>query len=195
MNVDLSRAFETGVFYFPLNVSAGLEYRVEEFEVEAGHEYAWYISEEGASQGFTPGSNGFVGFLPEIEGVKDQGSYAAYLDLEADVVEDVLLGAALENFEGVVGDSLNGKLAARWQMMNNVALRSSISTGFRAPTVGQADIFNVTTQINDQTGKLENVGTVPVAELAGTVTCRTFAPLWAPPTSRGLGIFMARLRY
>ena len=46
-----------------------------------------------------------------------------------------------------VGDTLNGKVAARWQFLTNWAVRGSVGSGFRAPTVGQANVRNVTTSL------------------------------------------------
>ena len=150
LNVDFSRPFETSMFHSPLNFAAGLEYRVEEFEIEAGEEYAWWADDRQsgiAAQGFGVGSNGFPAFPPSIAGVTDRGSYAAYLDLEADVVENWLAGFALryENYDDF-GDTLNFKLASRVQIMDNFALRGSISTGFRVPSIGQTSVRNVTTE-------------------------------------------------
>ena len=74
-------------------------------------------------------------------GTFNRGSYAGYLDLEAEVLKDVLLGLAgrYEDFERV-GDTLNGKASVRWQALDadlvRAALRGSVSSGFRAPTVG-----------------------------------------------------------
>ena len=123
-----------------------MEYREEEFEIEAGDENSWFIDPT-LPEGFGVGSNGFAGFPPRIAGKFNQGSYAGYLDMEADVVKDVLVGVAgrYENYE-TFGDTLNGKVVARWQATDSVALRSSFSTGFRAPTVGQANVHNVTTE-------------------------------------------------
>ncbi len=168
LNVDVSRPFETGMFHSPLNFAAGLEYRVEEFEIESGGEYAWWRDDrEGgiAEQGFGVGSNGFPAFPPSIAGVTDRGSYAAYLDLEADIVEDWLAGFALryENYDDF-GDTLNFKLASRVQMGDNLALRGSVSTGFRVPTIGQASIRNVTTAFVD--GRLGDQATIPASEAA-----------------------------
>ena len=86
---------------------------------------------------FGIGSDGFPGFRPEYAGQTAQGSYAAYLDLEMNVIEEVLVGVAAryedhENF----GDTSNGKLAARWQWTDSLALRGSLSTGFRVPDSG-----------------------------------------------------------
>ena len=156
LNVDVSRPFETSMFHSPLNFAAGLEYRVEEFEIEAGEEYAHWADRRQngiAAQGFGVGSNGFPAFPPRIAGVTDRGSYAAYLDLEADIVEDWLAGFALryENYDDF-GDTLNFKLASRVQMGDNIALRGSVSTGFRVPTIGQTSVRNVTTEFGSLPG-------------------------------------------
>ena len=147
VNLDISKALETNVFASPLNLALGLEYRQEEFEVEAGERNSWVINDNLAAQGFGIGSNGFPGFSPKSAGKNNRDSYAAYLDLETDVVKDVLVGVAarFEEYE-TFGDTLNGKVNARWQATSNVALRGSLSTGFRAPTVGQANVRNVTTE-------------------------------------------------
>ena len=66
----------------------------------------------------------------------------------------------MRDFE-TFGDTLNGKFNTRWQATSMMALRGSVSTGFRAPTVGQANIQNVTTAFVD--GRLANVGTYPTS--------------------------------
>ncbi|MXZ39821.1 MAG: TonB-dependent receptor, partial [Holophagales bacterium] len=47
------------------------------------------------------------------------------------------------------------------QVSDAVALRAAVSTGFRAPTPGQQNAFNVTTAFDPETGGLSNSGTVP----------------------------------
>ena len=165
INLDLSRSLQTAMLPSPLNVGVGLEYRVEQFEVTAGGENSWYIDDSLgglASQGFGVGSNGFTGFSPDIAGKFNRGSYAAYVDLETNLNKDLLVGVAgrYEDFE-TFGDTLNGKFNTRWQATRMMALRGSISTGFRAPTVGQANIQNITTAFVE--GKLANVGTYPAS--------------------------------
>ena len=104
---------------------------------------------------------GFPAFGPIRRARSNRGSYAGYIDLEADVVEDVLVGVAgrYEDYE-VFGDTLNGKVAARWQATDSFAFRGSVSTGFRAPTVGQSNVRNVSTNLNDK-GELADVATLP----------------------------------
>ena len=172
-NLDLSRSLQTAMLPSPLNVGLGLEYRVEQFEVTAGGRNSWWSDESPgglAAQRFGIGSNGFTGFHPDIAGTNNRGSYAGYIDLETNLNKDLLVGVAgrYEKFE-TFGDTLNGKFNTRWQATRSMALRGSVSTGFRAPTVGQANIENVTTAFVD--GRLQNVGTYPVsnpaAQLAG----------------------------
>ncbi len=162
-NFDISRPFDLGLFYSPLNFAFGLEYREEEFEVEAGGENSWYVDDgpDGlASQGFGIGSNGFPGFRPDIAGSFGRDSYAGYIDLEAELIENVTLGLAgrYEDFEKV-GDTVNGKASARWQFLPDWAVRGSVSSGFRAPTVGQANVRNVTTAFD--AGRLADRATLP----------------------------------
>ena len=118
------------------------------------------------NRGFGVGSNGFVGFQPSTAGVANRGSYAGYIDLETNVTKDLLVGAAgrYEDFE-TFGDTLNGKLNARWQATSAAALRGSISTGFRVPTVGQTNLRQVTTQAT-AAGNLEDIATLPAGVLA-----------------------------
>ena len=164
INLDLSRVLQTTMLPSPLNLGLGLEYRVEQFEVTAGGESAWFVDRSPGGleeQGFGVGSNGFVGFDPSIAEKNNRGSYAGYVDLETNVSKNLLVGLAgrYEKFE-TFGDTLNGKFNTRWQATSIMALRGSVSTGFRAPTVGQANITNITTAFVD--GSLSNVLTLPV---------------------------------
>ena len=61
-----------------------------------------------------------------------------YADAEFDLSEKFLLSAAarFENFSDF-GSTLNGKLAARLKASDNVNIRGSLSTGFRAPSLAQ----------------------------------------------------------
>ena len=150
LNLDVSRPFDVDFLDSPLSFSAGLEYRVEEFEIVAGEEYAWWVDgRDGgiAAQGFGVGSNGFPAFPPSIAGAENRGSYAAYIDLETDLSEDTLISGAIryenyEDFEAILG----GKLSYRWELSDHVALRGSANTGFRVPSIGQASVRNVTTE-------------------------------------------------
>ncbi len=150
-NLDISRPFDVGLFYSALNFAFGLEYREEEFEIKSGGENSWYVdnSPSGlAAQGFGIGSNGFQGFGPDIAGTFNRGSYAGYLDLEAEVIKNLTIGLAgrHEAYEGIA-DTVDGKVSARWQLLEAIAVRGSVSSGFRAPTVGQANYRKTSTAL------------------------------------------------
>ena len=180
VNLDFSRSLQTTMLPSPLNIGLGLEYRVEEFEISAGDANSTFIDKAYnlGAQGFSIGSNGFVGFQPQIAQTANRGSYAAYVDLETNVSKDLLVGVAgrYEEFE-TFGDTLNGKLNARWQATSMMALRGAISTGFRAPTVGQANLMQVTTQATTD-GDLEDLFTFPpgVLAAAGMESAKPLSP-------------------
>ncbi len=169
-NFDISRPFDVGLFYSRLNLAFGLEYREEEFAANAGEPNSWKIEESLARQGFGIGSNGFPGLSPEHAGTFNRGSYAGYLDLEAEVIENLTIGLAgrYEDYERV-GSTLNGKVSTRWQFLTDWAVRGSVGSGFRAPTVGQANIRNVTTTFIN--GRLADEATLsptdPIAQQKG----------------------------
>ena len=145
-NFDLVRAVEVGLDE-PLNVATGLEFREESFEIISGEEASWKAGDY-ADQGFNIGSHGFKGFGPEAQGRNDRRNWAAYLDLEAYLTEDFMVGTALrwEDFN-TFGSTTNYKLTAQYSMTDEISLRASTSTGFRAPTVGQANVVNTATSL------------------------------------------------
>jgi iron complex outermembrane receptor protein len=117
-----------------------------------------------ANQGFSSSSNGFGGF-PNSTSAK-QDNTAVYIDAEADVTERLTLQAAVRREEFSNFDSTtNYKLAGLVHVTDAFRLRAAISTGFHAPTGGQASITNVTTQIVN--GKLEDQGTLPLFSAPG----------------------------
>jgi len=148
VNLDLVRTVEVGL-YEPINIASGLEWREESFEIVAGEESSWQAGNY-ADQGFSIGSHGFKGFGPESAGTNTRRNIAAYVDLEGYLTEDFLLGVALryEDFSSF-GSTTNYKLTAQYQLNDEFSLRASHSTGFRAPTVGQANVVNTSTQIID----------------------------------------------
>ena len=158
LNADLVKSVDVGLSE-PINVATGFEWRQESFEIVSGEQASW---QQGplATQGFSVGSHGFAGFSPEAQGLDKRQSIAAYLDVEAYVTEDLLLGAALryEDFSSF-GDTTNYKLTAQYRLTDELSVRASHSTGFRAPTVGQANVVN--TQTSLVSGELVQSATFP----------------------------------
>ena len=158
-NADFSYPVAVSAFASPLNVAFGAEWRREEFEVESGDPASYAIGPY-ATQGFSSGSNGYSGFGPQSEGTFERKNIAFYTDLEADVTDKLVLGAAVrwEDFDDF-GTTTNWKLSARFDATDSLAFRGTVSTGFRAPTPGQSNIIRTITQIVN--GQLSETGVLP----------------------------------
>jgi iron complex outermembrane receptor protein len=94
------------------------------------------------------GSNGFPGYSPAFSDKYDRDSYAVYGDLSADVTDQLFLQAAVryEDYSDF-GNEFVYKVAGRYRMNDQLALRGSYGTGFRAPTPGQQGTTNVSTRL------------------------------------------------
>jgi iron complex outermembrane receptor protein len=146
-NADISKGYDFGLAY-DVNVAAGLEWHEETFEVIAGDE-ASFIAGPLTQQGFGIGSNGFPGFKPSAAGEFTRRNYAAYVDVETPFTEEFLMGWALryDDYDSF-GSTTNYKVSAQYQATDDLSFRGSMSTGFRAPTVGQANVSNVQTNLS-----------------------------------------------
>ena len=169
-----------------LNVAFGGEHRLETYEIVAGEEasYAQYtdagevitLSTQNPSEDFfgrprPGGAQVFPGFSPNNEINRNRSSVAGYLDVELDATEEWLLSFA-SRFEDYsdFGSTINFKFATRYKLTDNLNLRGSANTGFRAPSLHQLN-FNSTATIFDQNGDPQEVGTFSndsrAAELLG----------------------------
>ena len=167
INLDLTYPLHDGVF-----LASGLEYRTETFEIVQGQTESWEIGSL-ASQGFSSGSNGFPGFSDIAEGNWTRSNFAGYLESELRPVDFWTMNAAVrgEYFDDF-GSTINYKIATNYGITGtlkallsidpivDVRARGSYSTGFRAPTPGQQNAFNVTTEFGEN-NTLVNKGTIP----------------------------------
>ncbi|MEM1182814.1 MAG: TonB-dependent receptor, partial [Acidobacteriota bacterium] len=165
LNFDMSYAITEMA-----NIAFGVEWRDEEFEIGLGQLESYQIGPL-AAQGFSAASNGFPGFSPIAAGSWSRSNWAFYGDLELDG-DNWNVGAAVrfEDFEDF-GTTMNSKLSGRYAVNEDFSLRASLSSGFRAPTPGQSNAFNVSTEFDLSLGDLVNNGTIPatsrVAQLRG----------------------------
>ena len=167
LNLDVSHSVNDR-----LNLAAGAEWRDEQYETRLGQRESWEVGPY-AAQGFSAGSNGFSGYSPQAAGKWNRSNIAFYGDVELSGAEDrwtVGTAARLENFEDF-GTTVNGKLSGRYRLAEPFSLRASLSSGFRAPTPGQQNGFNLSTIFDPTIGDLVERGTVPsifpVARLRG----------------------------
>lgn len=177
-NADFGYAIPMNGLASDLSVAFGGEYRREQFDLIAGGPNSFALGPL-ADQGFSSSSNGFGGFPNSSS--NSQNSKAAYIDLEADVNDQLTLQGALRYEDySTFGDTLNYKIAGLYRINDNVSARATYSTGFHAPTGGQANITNVTTQ--NVNGVLVDQGTLPLNTAAGELAANFIASTGDRPT-------------
>ncbi|MGB3779451.1 MAG: TonB-dependent receptor [Tunicatimonas sp.] len=170
-NVDFSRYFEDAMA--GINVAFGGEYRVENYEINAGEEGSYrnygvvnlvdttadgtpFVNEQSSTNIFynrPGGSQVFPGFQPANELQQSRSTVAAYADVEFNFTENLFVDAAIR-FEDYTdfGSTFNWKLAGRLAATDNFALRAAVSTGFRAPSLPQRYFNNTSTIFTLQNG-------------------------------------------
>ena len=169
LNLDFNKLIQT-IFDDPVSIAVGFEWRKETYFQKAGDE-ASYIAGPfalepplGLNQGFSIGSNGFPGYQPQSAGHWSRSNWAVYADLEFYVIEAWQFGVAtrVEHFSDF-GSTFDGKLSTRYKLNDVFALRGSVNTGFKAPTIGQSNVINVTTAYG--INGLEDQATLPPTDL------------------------------
>ena len=150
-NLDVAYPFsEVG------HLAVGAELRLDNYQIAAGEELSYkdYDGPGGASGGIQV----FPGFQPANEVDETRNAVGAYADLELNLTESLLVSPAVrvENYSDF-GATANGKIAARLELFEELALRSSVSTGFRAPSMQQLYFNNVSTQFNIDPVTGENI--------------------------------------
>jgi iron complex outermembrane receptor protein len=187
-NLDFSKEFPIGLAG-PLTVAAGLEYRREDFKIRPGDEQSWAAgpffrasfattaancaAQQGVFNAGTGicsfpgrqalvGAQGFPGFPTSSATDVNRDSWSAYVELDVDVHDNftATLAGRYEHYSDF-GDTVNGKAALRWEPVEGLALRGSISSGFRAPSLHQQ--FFTTTSTNFIAGFPVDISTVPVS--------------------------------
>jgi len=141
--LDIKRDFEN------FKLAGGAEYRHENYTIEAGD----------ISSYTRTGSEGFAGYDPMNEVDEDRDSYALYLDGIYNITEKLMLEMAVryEDYSDF-DDSTTGKLALSYKLIPQLMFRSSISSGFRAPSLAQSQ-YSQTSSYVDTSGVLSAQGT------------------------------------
>ena len=166
-NLDVVRPLGAWGGLRSLSFVAGGEFRREEYRIEAGEEASWQLGNGGSRPGIDfdttstgrpkdPGAQVFPGFQPSNQVDRTRNSLSVYGGFESQVSERLLLdlGGRVEQYSDF-GRTVNGKVATRFQAVPALALRAAASTGFRAPSLGQAWFNNVSNQfVIDASGNL-----------------------------------------
>jgi iron complex outermembrane recepter protein len=182
-NFDVSYPWTVAGLASPISLAAGLEMRDENYLQLLGDQPS-YAAGPYASQPLyacaagvcTPArdakgaqivatqstaSNGYGGISSSVDA--SEVSYAGYLDVEADVIPNLTLGVAgrFEHYASF-GSTTLGKFQARFKATDWLALRSTVSTGFHAPTPGQSNVETLSTTFLPGTTTQVQIGTYPV---------------------------------
>lgn len=149
-NLDFAKTIDD------LSLSFGGEFRRENFKVRAGEE-ASYID---------GGVQSFPGLQPSNALEEDRSNVGFYVGADYDISKSTLIGAAAryENYSDF-GSNFSWKVNARQLLAgDNLAIRASYSTGFRAPSLHQIYLSNIQTLFVDnniaQQGTFNNVSEV-----------------------------------
>ena len=179
VNVDFTRFIDVDGLASPISVAFGAEYRRDNYEIQSGDVEAYTnrpsLDENGnpifddngnpvypTSRLFAQGS---LFFSKSSEVNEGRNSKAIYAEVDVDLTDDwnVVLAARYENYSDF-GNTTNGKLATRYSISDDFALRGSFSTGFRAPSLQQQ--FYTSTNTNFVNGEALEVGTVAATSKA-----------------------------
>ncbi|MFU8926577.1 TonB-dependent receptor plug domain-containing protein [Acinetobacter puyangensis] len=170
---DYSRDFAVGNLASPLTVSAGVAYRWEEYQQIAGDPVAYtrgpYYNPSQVSGVGVPGI--YAGITDQDEHSIERNVIGAYLDFEADITEKLNAGLALraEDYSDF-GSTYNGKLSLKYDILPQLTIRSTASTGYRAPSLVQlgytAFSVQTTTFADGSIGDVQQRTVLPGSEAA-----------------------------
>ncbi len=121
-------------------VAVGAEYRREKFSQAANIDYATKVISS-------------TGFDPATLNVGSRNVYAGYAELNVPIIKmlDVTAAVRYDNYSDV-GSTTNPKVSFRLQPTQQILVRGSYSTGFRAPSlyeINSAQSYTNTSQFDD----------------------------------------------
>lgn len=126
-NIDISKALSD-----KLNIALGSEFRQESFTIIAG---------DTASYG-SGGADSFPGYGENLAITATRYNIGGYADVSFDITKQFLINATarVEKYSDF-GNAFVWKASSRYKMLDDkLTLRSSISTGFRAPSLQQINL-------------------------------------------------------
>ncbi len=124
---ELNRDYAVG-WASPLTVAGGLEYRRDTYAIGAGD----------AASRYKEGSQSYPGFSLTDAGSHARHNQSVYIDVAGSPVANfkVDLAARYERYSDF-GSARVGKITGRYDFSPEVALRGTVSNGFRAPTMAE----------------------------------------------------------
>jgi iron complex outermembrane receptor protein len=153
LNLDLVKKF--GV----LNLAGGAEIRHENYQISRGEEASYVLG----TASTIAGAQGFPGFMPQNEVNAPRSNRALYTDARYDLSPALSIEGAVryENYSDF-GSNLDKKAALAYRPHEDVLVRASASTGFRAPSLSQAYYTSTVSTLSSTDATFRQAGTFAV---------------------------------
>lgn len=147
-SLDLVHPIEIGLAA-PLNIAGGLEWRRERYQLAAGEVASYYVG-TGTLGG---GIQSFFGYSPANASISTRENFSQYLDISTKPVDALSVSAAVRHEHYTdFGDTTVFKVNARWDINDAIAIRGNMSTGFRAPTLGEGGYSGINVSVASLSG-------------------------------------------
>jgi iron complex outermembrane receptor protein len=154
-SMEVNREFAVG-WSSPLSVAGGLEYRRDTYAIGAGD----------AASRYKEGSQSYPGFSLTDAGSHSRNNKSVYIDVAGSPVANLKLDVAAryENYSDF-GSARVGKITGRYDFSPALALRGTVSNGFRAPTM--AEQYYSATNVSPTQASVQLAPNSPAAALIG----------------------------
>ncbi len=125
-DLDLRRSLYPDFWSSPITLASGIEHRFETYGTGVGSPASYLYG----------GSQAQAGLLPSDAGPHSRVVYSAYGDIATHLTRDWQFDVAgrFEHYTDF-GDTYNGKVSTRYDVSPTVALRGTLSSGTRAPSL------------------------------------------------------------
>ena len=174
-NLDLTKQVPTGFFAKPLFVAGGVEYRWDQLIIKRGDPSSYvdggYLATSGPDKGVVnqAGAQGVSGFGPLSAGSYSRNNVSLYVNGEQSLTDhwDFSVAGRFEHYSDF-GDAETYKVSTRYEPFHGFALRGTVSSGFKAPSLQQEHYASAST-----------IG----VKLAGATTTSLYPVQLLPPNS------------
>lgn len=151
--LGLSRSVAVPLLPNPVSVATGVEYQHQTYEERAGEAASYYGTGVEGFSGFKPGDSG--SFRRDLAGL--------YLDLETNLTAKWRASLAVRHDRySDFGGATTGAASTRYDFTPQVAVRGSVSTGFRAPSLAQQHYAATASALNTTINAFQDQRTAPV---------------------------------
>ena len=135
INFVKARSIKTGNIKLS-NIGFGAEWRMENYQIKAGEEPSWQNYDSiGRKLG---GAQNSLIFQPPDEINETRNVLGVYVDLETQLKDNFLFDVAGRyEYYSDFGGNLAAKIAMRYKLSGQFAIRVSVGNGFRAPSLQQ----------------------------------------------------------